>query len=119
MLDSWNLPIGVVSFKTIKPVKLIIYLQTLKTYLDLKTSTESTLTMSLVRLFHCIIVLGKIKELKYSYVLSSLVKSTSVDMTIPSSSLGIGLEVKVGINVNLMSTHFVEQSNSYRSFLSL
>ena len=30
-------------------------------------------------------------------------------MTIPSSSLGIGLEVKVGmtINVNLMSTHFV------------
>ena len=66
----------------------------------------STPTMSLGRLFHCIIVLGK-KGIEI-YVLSSLVKSTSVVMTIPSSSLGIGLEVKVGINVNLMSTYFVE-----------
>ena len=69
MLDSWNFPIGVVSFKTIKLVKLIIYLQTLKTYLDLKTSTESILTMSLGRLFHCIIVLGK-KELKYTFLVA-------------------------------------------------
>ena len=69
MLDSWNFPIGVVSLKTVKPVKLVIYLQTLKTYLDLKTSTESTLTMSLGRLFHCIIVLGK-KELKYTFLVA-------------------------------------------------
>ena len=47
MLDSWNFPIGVVLLKTIKPVNLIIYLQTLKTYLDLKTPTEFTLTISL------------------------------------------------------------------------
>ena len=69
MLDSWNFPIGVVSLKTVKPVKLVIYLQTLKTYLDLKTSTESTLTMSQGRLFHCIIVLGK-KELKYTFLVA-------------------------------------------------
>ena len=42
------------------------------------------------------------------YVLSSLVKPTSVVMTIPSSSLGIGLEVKAARGINaMMSTHFV------------
>ena len=39
---------------------------------------------------------------------SSPVKSISVGITNPGSLLGIGLEVKVGINVNLMVTHFVE-----------
>ena len=106
ILDRWNFPIGVVSLKTIKLVKLIIYLQTLKTYLDLKTSAESTLTMSLERLFDPLHYRSWKKGIEI-YVLSSFVKSTSVVMTILSSSLGIGLEVKIGINVNLMSTHFV------------
>ena len=109
MLVSWNFPIGVVSLKTIKPVKLIIYLQTLKTYLDLKTPTESMLTMSLgirtIPLHYRSWKKGIGK--REIYVLSSFVKSTSVVMTIPSSSLGIGLEVKVGINGNLISSHFV------------
>ena len=69
MLDSWNFPIGVVLLKTIKPVNLIIYLQTLKTYLDIKTPTESTLTMSLGRLFHCTFILGK-KELKDTFLVA-------------------------------------------------
>ena len=105
MLDRWNFPIGVLSLENIKVVKLIIYSQILKTYLDLKRSTESTLTMSLGRLplhYH------SWKKGIEIYVLSSLVKSISVVIIIPSSSLGIGVEVKIGINVNLMSTHFVE-----------
>ena len=44
-------------------------MQILKTYLDFKTSTESTLTMSLGWLFHCITVLGK-KELKYTILVA-------------------------------------------------
>ena len=69
MLDSCNFPIGIVSLKTVKPVELIIYLQTLKTYLDLKMSTESTLKMSLGRLFQCIIVLEK-KGIEYTFLLA-------------------------------------------------
>ena len=83
MLDSWNFSIGVVSLKTVKPVKLVIYLQTLKTYLDLKTSTNNVTSKAIPLHYR------SWKKGIEIYVLSSLVKSTSVVMTIPSSSLGI------------------------------
>ena len=85
MLDSWNFSIGVVSLKTVKPVKLVIYLQTLKTYLDLKTSTNNVTRKAIPLHYRS----GKKGIEIYVRSYSSLVKSTLVVMTIPSSSLGI------------------------------
>ena len=106
MLDRRNFTVGAVSSRNIRVVKPIIYLQILKTYLDLNTSIEHTnnVTRSKAIPLHY----RSRKNGIEIWVPSSPVKSISVGMTTPGSLLGIGLEVKVGINVNLMVTHFVE-----------